>query len=154
MVYVQTERCTGCGMCVETCSEGAIFLRGNMATIHQELCRECETCVEVCPEGAILSVTEAAEEEVKLPVARPALEPISVATKSPTLAPVPVRVLPALGAALAFAGREIFPRLGSYLLDLVDRRLSQPSAASRSGEPVVQSGGQGGRRFRRRRRGR
>lgn len=153
MMYVQTTLCTGCGTCVEVCPQRAISLMGNVATINQALCDECETCVKVCPEGAILSVTEVAEEKVQVPVARPAPEPISVRAASPAPTPAPARVLPAVGAALAFAGRELIPRLGPYLLDLLDRRLSRSPGAARSGEPMAQGKGWGGRRLRRRRRG-
>jgi NAD-dependent dihydropyrimidine dehydrogenase PreA subunit len=151
VIYVDEERCDGCGICVETCPVGAIRLNGH-AVIDQETCTECEACIEVCPNGAILSVTEPLE--APLPAVRPEPEVIRV-TPPPTPAPLRQQMLPALGAALAFAGRELIPRLGSYLLDLVDRRLSQPPAADLPAEqPSVQSEERGGRRQRRRRRGR
>lgn len=139
---------------MEVCPEGAITLTGNVATINQALCHGCEACVEACPEGAILSVTEPAKEKVPVPVARPETEAIRVKTTPPAPVPAPARVLPAVGAALAFAGRELIPRLGPYLLDLLDRRLSRPPAAGHPGGTPVQGGGRGGRRLRRRRRGR
>ncbi|MBC7247563.1 MAG: 4Fe-4S binding protein [Actinobacteria bacterium] len=54
-----TERCVGCGTCVEkACFAGAIRLEGGHAVIG-EGCRGCGHCVEVCPEGAIeLTVTQ------------------------------------------------------------------------------------------------
>lgn len=54
-----TERCTGCGTCLEkACFVHAIHLEGNHAVIGDE-CRGCGHCVEACPEGAIeLTVTE------------------------------------------------------------------------------------------------
>lgn len=48
-----TDRCEGCGTCVEKgCFVKAIRLEGGQAVIGEE-CRGCGHCVEVCPRGAI-----------------------------------------------------------------------------------------------------
>ncbi len=69
--WVQPDRCTGCGLCVEVCpvevpdefNEGlqnrkAVYVRNpqaipNVYTIDREHCTKCDQCVEVCPTGAI-----------------------------------------------------------------------------------------------------
>jgi ferredoxin len=47
-----TERCVGCGTCVDVCFVGAIHLVNGRAVINDE-CRGCGRCVDVCPEQAI-----------------------------------------------------------------------------------------------------
>jgi len=42
VIYVDEERCTGCGLCVEACPTGAIRLVDGVAQVEQGLCRECE----------------------------------------------------------------------------------------------------------------
>lgn len=48
-----TERCAGCGTCVETCFVGAVCLHDGRASIVQDLCKGCGRCAQVCPRGAI-----------------------------------------------------------------------------------------------------
>ena len=71
--------------------------------------------------------------------------------------PVQARVLPVIGAALAWAGREIVPHLADYVLDRLDRSLDgqrRTDTAQRSISNTVSRGKQGGGgRHRRRRRG-
>ncbi len=52
-MQVDTERCVGCGACIEVCPNGAIQLRQAKAWINPDLCTECKTCAEVCPQGSI-----------------------------------------------------------------------------------------------------
>jgi hypothetical protein len=71
-----------------------------------------------------------------------------------------VRVVRWLGAALAFAGREIVPRLAALLLDAWDRRASRsaPSSSDLASErpappSVADLPREGGQQHRQRRRG-
>ena len=121
MLYVDENRCSGCGICVEACPVGAMSLQDGRASIDQNLCTQCEACEVACPETAILAVSE------------PALLPegtSGAAQPEAKAAPVPVgsRLVPAIGAALVFFGREIVPRLSGHLLDALDRRMAAPSA--------------------------
>lgn len=48
-----TGNCDGCGMCVETCPEGAISLAGGKAEVDREACLNCGLCARACPGGAM-----------------------------------------------------------------------------------------------------
>jgi len=51
---VDTDKCTGCGDCVEDCPVEAITLSDEpKAVVDEEECTDCEVCVDTCPEGAI-----------------------------------------------------------------------------------------------------
>jgi UDP-glucose 4-epimerase len=61
-----TDKCTGCGTCVEHCYIGAIKIENDSAVIG-EMCRVCGRCSTNCPENAIklkLGNSKAAEELV------------------------------------------------------------------------------------------
>jgi NAD-dependent dihydropyrimidine dehydrogenase PreA subunit len=49
---VDTDKCDGCGSCMEACSVEAITIN-DVATVNQEECVDCEACVEECPNEAI-----------------------------------------------------------------------------------------------------
>jgi len=127
MIYVDGEKCAGCGVCEDVCPVEAIRVNDGVARIDQDRCNECEACVEACPNEAILVVIEPAEEKAISLREQPAPE---VAPAEPHRPPAPLRsqVVPVVGAALAFLGREVAPRLATYLMDALDRRLShQPT---------------------------
>jgi ferredoxin len=48
-----TERCLGCGTCVESCFVAAVSLREGKANIDQDLCKACGRCAVLCPQQAI-----------------------------------------------------------------------------------------------------
>ncbi len=50
---VDVDKCTGCGVCVQSCPEKAIQLIDNKAYIINDICRKCGKCVKICPIGAI-----------------------------------------------------------------------------------------------------
>ncbi len=160
MILIKQERCTGCGMCLDVCPHGALYLLEGKAVVDEALCRECEACVSACPERAIL-ITERTRESASAPTRAPAVRPepdvIHVRTeRAPAPVPLRTRVLPVVGAALAWAGREIVPRLADFFLESWDRRASEQRATasgSRSSGTNAQAGRGGGRRHRRRHRG-
>ncbi len=157
MITVNSEQCVGCGACVNVCPTGAIQLVDGVATVDQTKCRQCEACVAACPKHAISMVTDQ----------KPAVEILDIVPVPPPT-PLPVRpsvqmasrVLPWVGAALAFVGREVVPRVAVSLLDAWDRRsqMSVPTAEKPPStklihRPVLDVGGRG-RPRRQRRRGR
>lgn len=145
-VYVDDKRCTGCATCVEACPTGAIAIVDEIATINQERCNACEACLEACPNGVILVVTEAVEEKAVLPRVQPRSP---VASRRPASLTVPLRkqLVPLVGSALVFLGREVVPRLIPRLVNALDRSANKPTLTSNEK-------GRGGHRFRKRRRGR
>lgn len=124
MIYIDSKRCNGCGLCVEACPSDALRLIDGLAHIEQNLCQGCEACVEACPQGAIVAVKEQPEVPVPAkPVAMPTPAPVRTTASRWSLA----------GAALALVGQEIVPRVVSALLDAWDRRQSQAIASPSKG---------------------
>ncbi len=118
-IRVDEARRSGCGVCVETCPTGAIRLVDNKAQIEQSLCRYCGACLEVCPNGAIFAL----EEVVRVGPVAAAQVPAPVRTRPVSFRPRPLTALmPVLGTALAFVGREVVPRIVAALLDRRDRQ--------------------------------
>lgn len=73
IVRIEDELCTGCGLCVSPCAEGAIqIIDGKARVIREELCDGAGFCLGVCPTGALTIETretvafdhEAVEEHV------------------------------------------------------------------------------------------
>ncbi|OAT81250.1 ATP-binding protein [Desulfotomaculum copahuensis] len=54
IVRIDEEKCTGCGLCVTPCAEGAIQLvNGKAKVLREELCDGAGFCLGVCPAGAL-----------------------------------------------------------------------------------------------------
>ena len=123
MVFVNTDICNGSGECISVCPNGAVILQNNHAFIDQELCQECEICVDSCPQGAIQrgEPAPAGSKGINIPTATP-IEITAVPDESHhTL--LRNEVLPAVGSALLWTGREIVPRLANLAIDYLDRRI-------------------------------
>jgi heterodisulfide reductase subunit A len=54
---VDVDRCDGCGICVDSCSYGAVELKefdgGKLAVVNELACSGCGSCASACPTGAI-----------------------------------------------------------------------------------------------------
>jgi carbon-monoxide dehydrogenase iron sulfur subunit len=52
---VDKERCTGCGLCVDACTQGMISVdSGQRIAIKCDLCQGSPTCVSYCPMEALV----------------------------------------------------------------------------------------------------
>ena len=58
IIHIDTDACTGCGLCAEACHEGAIQMTDGKAVLTREdYCDGLGDCLPACPAGAI-SFTE------------------------------------------------------------------------------------------------
>lgn len=61
IVYIDKEKCTGCGTCVDTCHEGAIgLIDGKAQLLSDEYCDGLGNCLR-CPEDAISIIEREAD---------------------------------------------------------------------------------------------
>lgn len=52
---IDTDECSGCGICVDSCPEGVLDIVGSTAAVvNEDSCIERGECVEECPMGAIV----------------------------------------------------------------------------------------------------
>lgn len=177
VIVIDETRCDGCGLCLGACPEAALYLVGGKAVVDAALCQGCGSCTVACPTGALalsspgspqlagaVYAPEAAATRVLAPQAAP---PVIYVNTRPAPVPLRSRLLPVVGAALAWAGREIVPALAEVALDRLDRWAAETGmdrvppgegrAEQRSTRQAPEAGrGQGmgnGRRQRRQRRG-
>ncbi|AKX94708.1 4Fe-4S ferredoxin [Moorella thermoacetica] len=76
IVHIDDEKCTGCGLCVTPCAEGAIeIVNGKARVLREELCDGAGVCLNVCPTGALTI------EEREAPAFDPAAAAANLAAK-------------------------------------------------------------------------
>jgi len=51
-IFFDSEKCTGCGKCVQACPNGAIEICEGRSSTNRELCQGTGKCTEVCPNEA------------------------------------------------------------------------------------------------------
>ncbi|MDR0459313.1 MAG: 4Fe-4S binding protein [Coriobacteriales bacterium] len=56
---IDTEECTGCGICVDNCDHDVLDIVQDKATvINEDACIACGDCMEECPMAAIVEIEE------------------------------------------------------------------------------------------------
>jgi Fe-S-cluster-containing hydrogenase component 2 len=145
MIFVDEDKCTGCGDCLGVCpEEGAIVLQEEKAIINRELCTSCAACMPACSEGAIYEVEAA-------PVAAEREQPAPV-TKQPTLSRARPAIVSTLAAAAPLALDAIVGLARGWLEGRnVARRTGGQAESGRGGQPGPGSGGRRRRQRARRR---
>jgi len=53
VAVVDSEKCTGCGICEDVCPAGAIKVEED-AIVNPDMCTGCAICVAQCPQNAIV----------------------------------------------------------------------------------------------------
>jgi len=62
IVKIDEEKCTGCGLCIPNCPEGAIqIIDGKARLVSDIFCDGLGACLGHCPEGAITTEEREAE---------------------------------------------------------------------------------------------
>jgi Fe-S-cluster-containing hydrogenase component 2 len=130
MIFIDEDKCTGCGDCLEVCpEEGAVVLQEEKAIINRELCTSCAACMPACSEGAIYEVEAA-------PMVTEQAQPAQV-TRQTALS----RTRPAVVSTVAAAA----PLAVNAVVGLARRWLEGRSVAKRaSGQAESGRGGQAG----------
>lgn len=66
---IDEDKCTGCGLCTQTCHEGALQLvNGKAKLISTTQCDGLGRCLPVCPNGAITLIEESVTSTANVPV--------------------------------------------------------------------------------------
>ncbi|MEA3349105.1 MAG: 4Fe-4S binding protein [Chloroflexota bacterium] len=127
MIYIDSKRCDGCGICADICPTGAITLRNNTASIEQDLCEECQVCMYECPQDAIqlMEQPDVVEEQSlsTVPASKIEVLPPELETK-----PVPTSLVASVGTAII----GVLPRLASLAVDWLERRSRSIKASPQS----------------------
>jgi ferredoxin len=67
---VDSNKCIGCGTCVEDCFAKAISLIEGKAVHSEEKCKGCGRCVSVCPQHAVSAMVADVDAAVKEMISR------------------------------------------------------------------------------------
>ena len=63
VIWIDQEKCDGCGMCVPSCAEGAIqIVDGKAQLLEDRFCDGLGACLGECPQGALTIETRDADE--------------------------------------------------------------------------------------------
>lgn len=137
LIQVNKERCTGCGVCLDACSLGAIQLVDHCAVINDELCTQCQACADACPNEAITAILEPTQSTslVTLPETDARAIPVQQPGILPAMAVSARRLAPLAGSVLAYLGHEVAPQLVDIIINAAERRLSQSTPSPTTALP-------------------
>jgi Pyruvate/2-oxoacid:ferredoxin oxidoreductase delta subunit len=63
IIQIDEEKCTGCGICIDSCAEGALALvNGKARLVKEKYCDGLAACLKECSQGALKIVEKEAED--------------------------------------------------------------------------------------------
>jgi len=63
IIQIDEEKCTGCGVCVPSCAEGALqIIEGKARLVAEKFCDGLGACLGECPEGALTVIERESED--------------------------------------------------------------------------------------------
>ena len=113
IVKIDEEKCTGCGLCIPNCAEGALqIIDGKARLVSEKFCDGLGACLGHCPEDAIMVIEKEAEDfdekEVEVHLRKqnqvqPKLQPAPVFAGCPSSRAMHLKAPSAEGAASSTA---------------------------------------------------
>lgn len=83
IVFIDDEKCNGCGLCIPNCAEGAIkLINGKAKLVDDRFCDGLGACLGHCPQDAITIIKRDAKEFDKESVKKHLVEPKYVKKKA------------------------------------------------------------------------
>ena len=146
MIYVDAEKCDGCGLCVEACPQCALKLVDGVVTVDLDLCKETGTCLNTCPQSALFEVSEFPDQNVEALQKMPS-EIVERPETQISRGRSPAYLASSLGAAIHFILTNVVPELW-HLWAAKRQTRNRTSSMTSSGKRY---GFRRGRRKRRRR---
>ena len=118
-IQVNQEECIGlgCNICFDICPDNAIVRDNGKAFIDQTRCTLCEKCVDACPQNAIYIVEEVVgEHNIQT------RETSTLRMQQPsTVQVIKQAAAPIAGTALFVLTRELLPRIGNFIVNMVNK---------------------------------
>lgn len=63
IIQINEDKCNGCGLCIDSCAEGALALvNGKARLVKEKYCDGLAACLKECPQGALKIVEKEAED--------------------------------------------------------------------------------------------
>jgi len=64
----ESEKCEGCGTCVDRCQMDALIFEGDRVAFNSDRCIGCGLCVSTCPTGSLTLERKPPSEQIKVPI--------------------------------------------------------------------------------------
>jgi len=127
IIQINQELCLGCGICMDTCQSGAIFMDAQRAVIDIDLCNMCEVCIDACPNEAIAAIA-GTPQATSIPVPNTVNIPVNMTVSQSDQLDTPISLNEnklLTNSVVSFLGSEVAPRLVNMAISVLDRRLTQ-----------------------------